>query len=162
MQINGNHVFPQPPAEVYAMFLDPVKLRTAMPGCERLEPTGPDKFDVALSVPVPAVKGEYAGTIHVVDQDPPRSFKMKIDVKGKGGFVTADALMRVEPKGEGTLVTYEADAQVGGPAAGVGQRVLTGITRRQIAQMMATMEQGKRPSAFARLKQWLRSKLGKA
>jgi hypothetical protein len=162
MKISGNHAFPQPPAEVYAMFLDPEKLRTAMPGCDRLEPIGPDKFEVGLSVPVPAVKGEYAGTIHVVDQDPPRSFKMRIDVKGKGGFVMADAVMRVEPKGEGAVVNYEANAQVGGPAAGVGQRVLTGITRRQIAQMMETMEQGKRRGFFARLSHWFRSKLGKS
>jgi carbon monoxide dehydrogenase subunit G len=173
MNISGTHDFPHSREEVFGMFLDPAVLQRSMPGCERLEAVADDRFELSFVVPVPAVKGSYAGTVDVVEKDPPHSLRMRIDAKGKNGFVSADARMRLEPNGSGTTVHYDADAQVGGPVAAVGQRVLGAITRRQLVEMMSTMERSRpapgppeevaarRPGFFARAWQGLLRRLGR-
>ena len=159
MKLAGKHEFSAPPREVYSRLLDPALLRQCMPGCERLEAVGDDRFELTVGVPVPAIKGEFSGTVEIVDQAPPESFGMKIEATGKSGFVSADARMRIEPNGSTSIVHYEADAQIGGPAASVGQRVLTGISRRQVAQMMVCLEAGQRRlSLRARILAWFRAK----
>ncbi len=134
-----------------------------MPGCEHLEETGDGRFDLTFGVPIPAIKGSYTGTVEIVDREPTTSFRMKIDAKGRNGFVLADARMRIEANGGGSVVHYDADAQIGGPAASVGQRVIIGISRRQIQLMMACLdsEVGGRPGLFSRVLAWLRAKFGK-
>lgn len=157
MQLSGKHDFAASSQEVYERLLDPSTLRTCMPGCERLEQISADRFELIFSVPVPAIKGQYEGTVEILEQKPPSSFRMKIDATGKSGFVNADARMEIRANGEGSTVHYQADAQVGGPAASVGQRVLTGISRRQVEQMMRCLDRG-RPGLLVRILQWLQSK----
>lgn len=159
MKLDGQHRFSAPADEVYRRLLDPDSLRSCMPGCERLEPITEDRLAIAMSVPIPAVKGQYEGTVEFLDQVPPSSFRMKVEVKGKSGFVTADAQMRLAPTDDGgAIVNYEADAQVGGPVASVGQRMLTGISRRQVEQMMRCLDRGgaPKPSLWARIAAWFR------
>lgn len=158
MKLAGKHELSNSADEMYRRLLDPELLRQCMPGCERLEVVADDRFELTFSVPVPAITGRYSGTVEILDQDPPSSFRMKIDASGKSGFVNADARMRVEPNGSGSIVQYEADAQVGGPAASVGQRVLAGVSRRQIDQMMRALDRG-RPGLLARIVAWLNAKL---
>ena len=89
---------------------------------------------------------------------------MRIEATGKAGFVSADAHMRIEANGGSTsIVHYHADAQVGGPAAAVGQRVLTGISHRQVDQMMRCLNTGPAPKVglFARIAAWFRAKFGR-
>lgn len=158
MKLSGQHTFSAPAAEVYGRLLDPNVLRRCMPGCERLEPLSEDRLEISMAVPIPAVKGEYKGTIEILDRAPFSSFRMKIEVTGKSGFVSAEASMSIEPVDEeSSVVSYEADAQVGGPAASVGQRVLTGISRRQVDQMMRCLDRGApRPGPWARIVAWFR------
>jgi carbon monoxide dehydrogenase subunit G len=165
MKLTGKHEFDAAPDDVYARLLDPERLRHCMPGCERLDPIREGEFAVTLVPPIPAIKGEFSGTVKIFDQAPPQSFRMRIEATGKAGFVNADAEMRIEPGAASTsVVHYTADAQVGGAAAAVGQRVLTGITRRQVDQMMRCLAAGpaaKKVGLFARIGAWLRSKFGR-
>lgn len=158
MKLSGKNQFSSPPDQVFARLTDPEALRSCMPGCERLEPIGEDRFEIALAVPIPAVKGQYEGTVEIIDKVPPESFRMKIAIEGKSGFVNADVAMQVEPHEEGSVVEYDADAQVGGPVASVGQRVLTGISRRQVQQMMNCLDRGEapKPSFWARVRAWFK------
>lgn len=162
MKLSGQHEFSAPASEIYGRLLDPDSLRSCMPGCERLDPVSQDEFSIAMSVPIPAVKGEYEGTVSILDRQPPSSFRMRIEVVGKSGFVNADASMQVEPNGDAaSIVRYEADAQIGGPAASVGQRVLTGISRRQVDQMMRCLDRSgaSKPSLWSRIAAWFRARL---
>ncbi len=158
MKLTGTYDFSASAEDVYGRLLDPAMLRECMPGCRSLEQIGDDQFALTFAVPVPAIKGEFSGTVQIVDKAPPHSFGMKIDATGANGFVRADARMQIHANGVGCTVHYNADAQVGGPAAAVGQRVLTGISRRQIEQMMRCLDAGvRRPSLFQRFREWLRS-----
>ena len=158
MKITGQHTFGAPAEEVYRRLLDPARLRQCMPGVERLEAVGDDRLEVTLVPPVPAIKGAFDGSVQILDRVPPHSFRMKIDATGQGGgFVNATAEMRIEADGDGSTVHYDAEARVGGPAAAVGQRVLTGISRRQVEQMMRCLDR-ERPGRLVVFLEWLRSK----
>jgi carbon monoxide dehydrogenase subunit G len=162
MKITGQHAFGAPADEVYRRLLDPARLRQCMPGVERLEAVSDDRLAVTLVPPVPAIKGQFSGTVDIFDQQPPTGFRMKIDATGQGGgFVQATAEMRIEADGaDRSTVHYDADARVGGPAAAVGQRVLAGISRRQVEQMMRCLDR-ERPGALVRFLEWLRSRFGR-
>jgi hypothetical protein len=48
--------------------------------------------------------------------------------------------INLEPSGEGTTLTYSADAVVGGPVAGVGQRMMTGVAKRMAGQFFQAID----------------------
>jgi hypothetical protein len=46
----------------------------------------------------------------------------------------------MEPDGDGTVLTYSANAVVGGPVAGVGQRMMTGVAKRMAGQFFTAID----------------------
>jgi hypothetical protein len=48
--------------------------------------------------------------------------------------------INLEPNGEGTALTYSADAVVGGPVAGVGQRMISGVAKRMAGQFFKAID----------------------
>ena len=52
----------------------------------------------------------------------------------------ATVTINLEPSGEGTTLTYSADAVVGGPVAGVGQRMITGVAKRMAGQFFKAID----------------------
>jgi hypothetical protein len=70
------------------------------------------------------------------DIDKLRSYTMAVDGRGAPGFVKAVAKVHVEADGDGTRVFYDADAQVGGKIASVGQRLLDTSARAIVRQSL--------------------------
>jgi uncharacterized protein len=95
-------------------------------------------MDVAVGVG--AVKGTYAGEVHLTDQERPKSYVMHASGAGAPGQVRATVTIELSPNGEGTTLTYSADAVVGGPVAGVGQRMITGVAKRMAAQFFTAVD----------------------
>ena len=48
--------------------------------------------------------------------------------------------IELAPDTDGTTLTYSADAVVGGPVAGVGQRMITGVAKRMATQFFAAID----------------------
>jgi carbon monoxide dehydrogenase subunit G len=117
---------------VYEAFLDPKQLKKAIPGCEKLEAVGPDEYKATMKVGVGGVKGTFEGKVRLSDKQPPESYKMAVEGAGGPGFIRGEAVISLAEAGAGTRVTYNADLQVGGLIASVGQRLLGGV-----AKMMA-------------------------
>ena len=73
----------------------------------------------------------HDGTIHLEDLETRTRLRLTASGAGAPGTVEADVDVRVDGSDDGgTRVTYDADAQVGGPIGGVGQRMLSGVTKR--------------------------------
>ena len=62
-----------------------------LPGCERLEPVGENTYRAVLNMTIAAISGNYEGTAAIVDQPPPRAYKIPIDGQGRSGFVKGEA-----------------------------------------------------------------------
>ncbi|HVV81721.1 MAG TPA: carbon monoxide dehydrogenase subunit G, partial [Kofleriaceae bacterium] len=98
-------------------------LAAAMPGCEKLELVD-GVFHGDLQVKVGPISGKFSGKVQLADQDPPHRYRMIVDGKGPHGFVKANATIELAAEGDGTRMRYDADAQVGGKIATVGQRLV--------------------------------------
>ena len=59
-----------------------------------------------------------------------------VDGRGAPGFVKATAAVELAPESAGTRIRYDADAQVGGKVASVGQRLLEASARAIIKQSL--------------------------
>ncbi|WP_100500437.1 SRPBCC family protein [Geodermatophilus chilensis] len=162
MNLDGSAVLQGTPEDVWWALTDPAVLARTIPGCLALERVGEDSYRMDVSVGVGAVKGTYAGEVHLTDQQRPTSYVMHASGAGAPGQVRATVTIELAPSGDSaTVLTYSADAVVGGPVAGVGQRMITGVAKRMAAQFFtavdaelagagaATAPAARRPSAAA-------------
>jgi carbon monoxide dehydrogenase subunit G len=140
MTLDGSHHFKAPRDRVWAAFIDPAVLARATPGCERLDPVGPDEFDATLSVGVSAVKGVYQGKLAILDKTPPEGYTLRVEGSGRPGFVKGEGRLTLTEQEGGTLVSIKAEAQVGGVIAAVGQRLLGAAARMLMEQFFSALE----------------------
>ena len=141
MKIEGAHEIPAPRQRVWEAFLDPEQLRKAIPGCERLEAIGEDEYKATMKIGVAAVKGTFEGKVRLFDQHPPESYRMGVEGSGGPGFIRGETQISLSDAGEGTRVSYTADMQVGGLIAGVGQRMIGGVSKMMADQFFNKMSQ---------------------
>jgi len=139
MKIEGSADIPAPREKVWAAFLDPDILAQALPGCEKLEAIGPNEYKATMKVGVAAIKGTFEGKVKLSDLEPPNRYRMTVEGSGGPGFVRGDAGMQMSDVDGGTKVSYDADVQVGGLIASVGQRMLGGVTKMMLDQFFTRM-----------------------
>jgi carbon monoxide dehydrogenase subunit G len=139
MKLEGSYDIPAPRQQVWEAFQDPERLRQAIPGCEKLEAVGPDEYKATMKIGVAAVKGTFQGTVRLRDQQPPASYRLNVDGSGGPGFVRGDTVITMSDAPGGTHVAYTADVQVGGLIAGVGQRMLGGVSKMMADQFFSRM-----------------------
>lgn len=157
MRISGEHVLERPVALVWDALLDPVVLVGTIPGCSRLErlpgDAGEHAYAMTVTAGVAAIKGTYDGTCTLGDLVEHESLTMHLQGAGAPGTVDARVAVRFEPAEGGTRITYDADATVGGMVGGVGQRMLTSVSRRMAAEFFANVADalagGPAPAAVA-------------
>src|SRR5689334_18720867 len=93
-----------------------------------------------VSVGVGAIRGTYAGEVKLSDQQRPSSYVMHASGAGAPGNARATATINLEPADGGTTtLTYSADAVIGGPGAGVGQRMITGVAQRMAGRFFTAV-----------------------
>ena len=134
MKLAGALTLPASPEEVWALLTDASRLAPLLPGCERLEPDGPDRYKAAVKFGIAAISGKYAGTLEFAEKNPSHSLLLKMDGKGLPGFVKGQGRIELVRKGSETELTYSGEAQVGGLIASVGQRMLDAAARKIVQQ----------------------------
>lgn len=139
MQLKNQVTMAAPPDVVYQALTTPESLVETMPGLKQLTPVGPGKYDAVLELGISAVRGRYAGTMEIRDPDPPNGYKLEMDGKGPGAFVHVVLTVGIAPSEAGSLVQYEGEAQVGGTLAGIGQRVMGGVSQMLLTQFFAAV-----------------------
>ena len=141
MKLEGSHDVPASRQKVWDAFLDPEVLRQAIPGCEKLEALGNDEFKATLKIGVAAVKGTFEGKVRLAEKKPPESYRLAAEGSCGPGFVRADTVITLTDVEGGTRVSYSADVQVGGLIAGVGQRMLGGVSKMMADQFFNRMRE---------------------
>jgi carbon monoxide dehydrogenase subunit G len=141
MKVSGEATFHAPVDRVWQALNDPAVLVRTIPGCERLEATGPDSYSMTVTAGVAAVKGTYTGQVALSEKDEPQSFLMTASGAGAPGTVRTDVRVTLDPTGQGeTRLRYDADAVVGGMVAGVGQRMLAAVGKRMAGEFFAAVD----------------------
>lgn len=141
MKLEGEHRFKSSRAEVWRALQDPQTLANSLPGVKRLEVDGPDRYAVTVTVGVGAVKGAYDGTFALTDKRDLESCRVTADASGPPGSVSASAAMTLADADDGgTVLTYDADAKVTGPLAGIGQRMVASAAKKTTNEFLEAID----------------------
>src|SRR5213082_1666938 len=124
MEISSSYVCNAVPERTWALLMDPAVLASCVPGCERLEPAGPDRYTVAVTVGLAAITGKYTGSVVVSDKVEPTSYRLTVEGQGRPGFVNGSSAVTLRPEGATTVVDVTATVQIGGAIARLGQRLV--------------------------------------
>jgi len=135
VKLAGDYKFEAPVAEVWKALLDPVVLAAVMPGCEKLELVD-GAYVGELNIKVGPVQGKFQGKVILSDVEEEQGYTMTVDGRGAPGFVKAKAAVKLTPVGDGTTMEYDADAQVGGRIASVGQRLIDSSAKAIIKESL--------------------------
>lgn len=133
MEISGAARVQASPDAVSRVLADPELLRRSLPGCTALEGE-PDGYRIEISIGVAAVRGSYQGTIRVLDHQVGQRFDFALQLEAPRGFVEATVQTRFAAADGGTEIAYEAQSELGGPLAALGQRVAAGIATLLVRQ----------------------------
>ena len=140
MDISGSYTFNAPPDRVWALLMDPAILSSCIPGCDRFEPDGEDRYTVTLTVGLAAITGTYTGTVVLVDKVPPASYRLNVEGQGRPGFVKGSSAIALRPEGAATVVDVTATVQTGGAIARVGQRLIGSVAKMMLDRFFACLQ----------------------
>jgi carbon monoxide dehydrogenase subunit G len=140
MKITGSDVVPFPVGQVWDALLDPRVLVATIPGCERLETTAEHAYDMTVTAGVAAIRGTYSGSCTLSDLVEHRSLVMRLQGAGAPGTIDATVNVAFNEASPGhTRIDYDADAVVGGMVGGVGQRMLTSVSKRMAGEFFGNV-----------------------
>jgi uncharacterized protein len=134
VKLEGEVVLNAPRERVWHILNDPAVLQRHMPGCESLQPVGPDQYEAVLKIGVAAIKGTYKAKLSITDRQAPESYRLHVEGQGKPGFVKGSGSVHLHEQGAQTRLAYSGDLEVGGLIARVGMRLLGSLSQRMTHQ----------------------------
>ncbi len=140
MKFTGENTLHAPVEEVWDALLDPAVLVRTIPGCERLEATGENAYAMTVTAGVAAIKGTYSGSCTLSDLVRHESLVMRLEGAGAPGTIGATVGVRFASSEGRTVISYDADAIVGGMVGGVGQRMLTSVSKRMAGEFFGSVD----------------------
>ncbi len=141
MRLDGQHTLPGSPDKVWELLLDPDAISSCVPGVHELTQMAPDQYEGRMSLGVALVKGEYTGTIRIIDKVPVKSYGVEVEGSGDMGTISAVGRLELAPIGENTLVQYAGDYQVAGALAAVPDRFVRPVARMLTNQFFRCVEE---------------------
>ena len=142
MQLSADYHFPKPNQVVWDALMNPDVLAGCIPGCRSMEPDGPNRYRAAVDIRVGPVGGQYDAVVVLSNLNPPHSYTMNIEGSGRIGFASGTATVTLTPAGDSvTTVKVEADSQVGGAVARVGQRMMGSVAKGMLDRFFGCLAQ---------------------
>ena len=140
MHIQNSYTFDAPPKAVWDLLVDIDAVAACLPGCESMDPIGEDKYRVVMTMGIAAITGRYEGTVEMKDLDPPKTYRLEVEGRGKPGFVKGSGSISLADTEGITTVTVVGSVQVGGTIARVGQRLLGGVSKMMMDRFFSCLE----------------------
>ena len=147
MEISGSYSFDAAPDRVWVLLMDPAVLSSCIPGCERFEPDGDDRYRVTLTVGLAAITGTYQGTVILTDKVPPTSYGLVVEGQGRPGFVKGTTAIALRAVGASTSVDVTASVQTGGAIARIGQRLIGSVAKMMMDRFFECLRSKLQPSS---------------
>ncbi len=141
MKISGSYTVNADRQAVWNRLLDPDSLASCLPGVEKLNKTGENEYEMAMTVGVGMIKGTYEGKVQITDINEPTDYSMYVEGSGRPGFVKGTGAIKLADNGGSTEITYEGDVEVGGPVGSVAQRMMGSVSKRIVDQFFSCIEE---------------------
>jgi carbon monoxide dehydrogenase subunit G len=109
---------------------DPEVLKLCIPGCDKVEATAENEYDIGMALRIGPVSAKFKGHISLSDIVPPASYRISFEGQGgPAGFGKGSAQVSLAPNAGGCELAYSVTASVGGKVAQLGQRLIDGAAR---------------------------------
>ncbi len=141
LNFSGKETIDVAPQTLWDALIDPEILREVVPGCREICAIGEAEYIMALDLKVAAVGGSFEGKIALFDMHPPARCQIAVSGEGTLGTGTGTASVMIAYEGDNkSTISYEAEGDVGGLVAGVGQRVLMGVARHLTRNFFSSLK----------------------
>lgn len=141
MKISGTATLNAGVDKVWQAILDPNVLARTIPGCESLQETGEHQYAMVVTAGVASIKGTYQGKVKLSDLVERESLLLHAEGASPAGTIAVDVKVSFTDRGDGTTqIDYDADAIVGGMIGGVGQRMLTSVSKRMSNEFFSNID----------------------
>ncbi len=138
-QIEGSEHLALSVEEVWKRLNEPAMLAEAIPGCRTMTAEDEGRFRTTLDIAVGAVRGTYDGFVFYEDLEPPERCTIAIEGKGTHGSIEGRGTLSLVMTADGTAVNYVGRFDVQGRVAGVGARVMSGVSRKLIVETLRNL-----------------------
>jgi carbon monoxide dehydrogenase subunit G len=131
MEMKGEQLIPAPQKATWDALNDPGMLKQCVPGCESIEPSGPNEFQVLMVARVGPVSAKFKGKLTLSDIKPPQSYSIAFEGQGgAAGFAKGGAKVSLTAEGQQTKLSYDVKANVGGKLAQIGSRLVDAAAKK--------------------------------
>jgi carbon monoxide dehydrogenase subunit G len=134
LDIGGNETIATSVEQLWVALNDPTVLTRCIPGCATMTEIAPDAYRVA------AVGGSFEGDISLSDKEAPKECSIKVSGVGTLGHGNGIARFEIVPEGENaSRLIYKGSREIGGLVAGVGQRILSSVSKHLVGRFFASL-----------------------
>ena len=130
MDMQGSRTLSVTQQQAWEALNDPEVLKLCIPGCDNIEATGDNAYELTNAIKVGPVAAKVKGKLKLADVDAPESDTTHVEGNGgAAGFGKGNAQVTLVPHDEGCELGYTVHASVGGKIAQVGQRLIDGVAK---------------------------------
>src|SRR5262249_31399944 len=147
MKIEGTYDIQAPRERVFQALTDPAILQKTIPGCERMEKAGDNKYNATLSAGVGPIKGTFTAVVSIENMVPPSNYLLVVEGTGQPGCIKGSGDLVLDDNNGKTLIRYTGNVQVGGMLASVGQRMIESTAKLLAGKFFSSLENELRSSS---------------
>ncbi len=131
MEMTGEQLIALPQEATWKALNDTAVLKDCIPGCESIEQTGDNEFQLIMTAKVGPVSAKFKGKMTLSDVVPPTSYTIVFEGQGGvAGFAKGQASVNLEPQDNSTKLGYIVNAMIGGKLAQIGSRLVDGVAKK--------------------------------
>ena len=140
LDIGGEETIRATVEQLWSALNDPLVLTRCIPGCKTMTEIAPDNYNVEMQLRVAAVGGSFEGEISLFDKVPPSACSIKVSGAGTLGHGNGSATFEIIPEGpDACRLKFQGVGEIGGLVAGVGQRILTSVSKHLVGKFFTTL-----------------------
>ena len=118
MKVGGEGALAASPQEIWRVIFDPAFMATVIPGCKEIAQPAEDEYRIKMVLGIPAVQGNYSGTLRILEKNPFDTIKGSIEGLGGLGKIDGTWEMKFENSGDKeSRVIYAVNVDITGPMA---------------------------------------------
>jgi len=138
MDMTGEQIIPQTQDVTWKALNDTQVLKACIPGCESIEQSGDNEYEIVMTAKVGPVSAKFKGKMILADIVAPQSYRLTFEGQGGvAGFAKGEASVNLTPQDDGTKLSYTAHAMIGGKLAQIGSRLIDGVAKKIAGEFFA-------------------------
>jgi carbon monoxide dehydrogenase subunit G len=141
VRVEGEREFAAPRATVWQVLNDPSRMAKTMPGVESFDIQDDRHWRANVKVPLGLGGMKLSIDFEKTEEREPEFAKLHAKGNGVGAIMNMDTAFHLTEAGdEKTHMKWEADVNILGPVASMGQRVIQPIVNQQVASVLSALD----------------------